>query len=82
MFKQFGLSIDLEDKRVRAAPKSQSDQDYYDLVLLERVLQTYQREMVLFGYDQFDLTELAVKLQNFRWHQLHYDYRNDVLTEV
>ena len=66
-------------RRRNVSPREGQDEDYYSEELLALASETYSREMRLFGYDGFDMTEPAVELQPVERSRIRYDYRTDEL---
>lgn len=79
MFAQFSVDFDVDSARVRSAPKTKLDQDYYSDELLHRVCRTYRREMEIFGYDKFSSINPSVDLKKFKSSGLTYNYQTDVI---
>jgi hypothetical protein len=75
---KFGYSIAKKERKRQAKKKGTSD-SYYSEKLFNKVVQTYAREMKLFGYDGFETVEPRVNLHEFQESGLKYDYLTDKL---
>lgn len=72
---------DVEHKpqeRQRVSQKKEP-KEYYSKDLLEMVLKTYDREMKLFGYKDFENIEPKVNLKDFKSSNIKYDFVSDKL---
>jgi len=75
----FGLKF-IASERKRVAPRKGGESSYYTDELEARVRETYQREMLLFGYNGFEYTTPMLSLTPFARNRIRYNYLYDELS--
>jgi hypothetical protein len=70
--------VPIEKKRVS---KKNPPESYYSTELLDKVEETYKREIEFFGYKGFGFNEPPINLHEFKNSKLKYFYQTDTLVQ-
>ncbi|MCK5558688.1 MAG: hypothetical protein KAJ01_09930 [Candidatus Hydrogenedentes bacterium] len=74
----FALRLSARERKL-VSPKVRTPAEHYSPELLQRVVETYGREMKLFGYDGFETVSPLLLLGPIDKKRLTYDYLADTL---